>query len=76
MSKKEFAFDVVLTAVLRVKAESEDEAREMLSEFSGDEHWAGEDHAENIKLTAFSLDNENVTLFEVVSSNGEVEWEG
>ena len=62
----EFAFDVIMQAVIRVRADTEDQARQALMDSWGDETWI-DIEVDNTHLTVVCLDSEAMepNLFEV-----------
>jgi len=62
----EFAFDVSLSGVIRVQADTETQARQALMDSWGDETWINVE-VDNTRLTVVCLDTEAIepNLFEI-----------
>ena len=67
----EYAFDVKLAAVIRVTAESEEQARTMLRDFDGIGGFQIRDLPTGLVVTEASVDDANPLLFEVDGEEAE-----
>ena len=70
----EFAFDIKLRAVARVRAMSEAEAREQVTAALTDEAWIDYEHETGVRITAASLDDNGLgSCFEIDGEDVETE---